>query len=467
MELIKKLFQGDRIIWIIFMLFCLISLIEVFSASSTLTYKSGDHWRPITSHFILLLTGTVVVFVVHIIPCRLFGKAIALLPVSWLLLIAVFIIGALTNGARRWIDLGFFQFQPSELAKMAVIISVAYILSRFQTEDGADKKAFKYILMVTGGTVFLIITENLSTAVLLATTVYIMMFIGRVPLKQMLKLGGAGVLAIILAVSSVKYIPDTAWDAVGLHRATTWKNRLNNHIDQSQVPAAKFDIDNDAQVAHANIAIATSNILGKGPGNSVQRDFLSQAFSDFIYAIIIEELGLVGGAFVALLYIVLLMRIGKIARGCDKSYYAFLIMGIGVLLSVQAMFNMLVAVGIMPVTGQPLPLISKGGTSIIVNSAYIGMILSVSRHVYKTQQQEEEDEALKQQQIKDAAVTILQNAAVQLAQKDLGTYNNSSDANKNNVSNGNDAINDDESEDDLNDNKMNEGKTGDNDNGLK
>ena len=146
--------------------------------------------------------------------------------------------------------------------------------------------------------------------------------------------------------------------------------------------------------AHANIAIATSHILGKGPGNSVQRDFLSQAFSDFIYAIIIEELGLVGGAFVALLYIILLMRIGKIARKCDKPFYAFLVMGIGILLVTQAMFNMLVAVGIMPVTGQPLPLISKGGTSTVINCAYIGILLSISRHVQELQAEEEARQAL-------------------------------------------------------------------------
>ena len=155
------------------------------------------------------------------------------------------------------------------------------------------------------------------------------------------------------------------------------------------MPPEKFDIDGDAQIAHANIAIATSGVLGKGPGNSVQRDFLSQAFSDFIYAIIIEELGLVGGAIVAFLYIWLLMRIGRIARSCDKPYYAFLVMGIGFLLVTQAMFNMLVAVGIMPVTGQPLPLISKGGTSTLINCAYIGIVLSISRHVNELKKQQE------------------------------------------------------------------------------
>lgn len=202
-------------------------------------------------------------------------------------------------------------------------------------------------------------------------------------------LAGIGFACILLGVATIKYIPSEAWDHIGLHRMVTWQSRLNNHFDEAEVPAAKFDIDNDAQIAHANIAIASSNILGKGPGNSVQRDFLSQAFSDFIYAIIIEELGLVGGAFVALLYILLLMRIGKIARNCDKSYYVFLITGIGILFALQATFNMLVAVGIMPVTGQPLPLISKGGTSTLVNCVYIGMILSISRYVNDLKRRQE------------------------------------------------------------------------------
>lgn len=418
MDLLKKLFKGDRIIWIIFMLFCLISIIEVFSASSTLTFKSGDHWRPITSHITLIMAGTIIVFFTHLMPCRWFKKLNMLLPVSWVLLAVVLIQGVMTNGAKRWIDLGFFQFQPSEVAKLALIISVSIILAKFQREEGTDKKAFKYILLLTSVTVFFIFTENLSTAVLLCATVFVMMFIGRVPMKQLGKLVGICALGLVLFIGAIKFIPNQAWDAIGLHRFTTWKSRIDNHFSQTQVPAAKFDIDNDAQVAHANIAIATSHILGKGPGNSVQRDFLSQAFSDFIYAIIIEELGLIGGAFVALLYIVLLLRIGKIARGCDESYYALLIMGIGVLLSIQAMFNMLVAVGIIPVTGQPLPLISKGGTSMLINSVYIGIILSISRHVYELQAKKEEEEALKEAQLHDAAISILKNAALELAEKD-------------------------------------------------
>ncbi|WP_308768951.1 FtsW/RodA/SpoVE family cell cycle protein [uncultured Bacteroides sp.] len=396
MDLLKNFFKGDKAIWIIYLFLCLISIVEVFSASSTLTYKSGDHWGPITNHLTLLMVGTIAVWIVHNIPCRWFKTFIVLLPISWVLLAAVFILGSLTNGAKRWIDLGFIQFQPSEVAKMGTIITVAFILSRMQEENGANKKAFKYICIITILTCGMIVSENLSTAVLLAGSVFLLMFVGRVPFKQLGILAGIGIACIFIGVATIKYVPGEAWDKIGLHRMVTWQSRLNNHFDETEIPAAKFDIDNDAQIAHANIAIASSNIVGKGPGNSVQRDFLSQAFSDFIYAIIIEELGLVGGAFVAALYILLLMRIAKIARNCDKSYYVFLITGIGILLVMQATFNMLVAVGIMPVTGQPLPLISKGGTATLINSVYIGIILSISRYVNDLKQRQEAEAQLQQ-----------------------------------------------------------------------
>lgn len=410
MDLLRNLFKGDKVVWIIYLLLCLISIIEVFSASSTLTYKSGDHWGPITTHMLLLMTGTVVVIIAHNIPTRWFKAFNALLPLSWLMLIAVFIIGALTNGAKRWIDLGFFRFQPSEVAKMATIITVAYILSRLQEENGANKRAFKYILWVTGITCALIFTENLSTALLLATTVLLLMFIGRVPFKQLGALVGITIGFLLICVTIIEKVPAKTWDDIGLHRMTTWQSRLENHFSGEEIPAAKFDIDKDAQIAHANIAIASSHVLGKGPGNSVQRDFLSQAFSDFIYAIIIEELGLIGGTCVALLYILLLTRIAKIVRKCDNTYFSLMIIGFGTLIALQAMFNMLVAVGIIPVTGQPLPMISKGGTSTLINSAYIGLILAVSRYV-SDQEEAQAEEAEKQNEVKAAAVTLLQQAA--------------------------------------------------------
>lgn len=263
MDLLRNLFKGDKVIWIIFLLLCLVSIIEVFSASSTLTYKSGDHWRPITMHIILMLVGAVVVVIVHNIPCRWFKTFILLLPVSWILLISVLAIGALTNGARRWIDLGFIQFQPSELAKMGTIITVAYILSRMQEENGANSKAFRYILYVTGFTCLLIFTENLSTAVLLAFSVLLMMYVGRIPFRQLGALVGIGAAALLLTLATIKFVPAEAWDDIGLHRMVTWQSRLDNHFDTSVIPPEKFDIDADAQIAHANIAIASSGILGK------------------------------------------------------------------------------------------------------------------------------------------------------------------------------------------------------------
>jgi cell division protein FtsW len=279
---------------------------------------------------------------------------------------------------------------------MAVVIAVAYILSKGQNDQGASPKAFKYIMFVTLPICLLIFTENLSTAALLFGVVYLMMIIGRVSPRKLMRpvivvaaLAGIGFL-FHLAVKDV----DLA-DSSILGRADTWIARITRFMDEdTKVPAAEFKVtDQNAQVTHARIAVATSNIIGKGPGNSIQRDFLSLSFSDFIYAIIIEELGLLPAAFVVFLYIILLVRVGRIAHKCDRTFPAFLIIGISLLLVSQAMFNMMVAVGLAPVTGQPLPLISMGGTSIWVNCIYIGMILSVSRYTAKLDEQRAAQEA--------------------------------------------------------------------------
>ena len=199
-----------------------------------------------------------------------------------------------------------------------------------------------------------------------------------------------------------------------------WSSSLchvSGFFKKEEVPAAKFDIDKDAQIAHARIAIATSNVVGKGPGNSIQRDFLSQAFSDFIFAIVIEEMGLIGGVFVVFLYLWLLMRAGKIAQKCDRTFPAFLVMGIALLLVSQAILNMMVAVGLFPVTGQPLPLVSKGGTSTLINCAYIGMILSVSRYTAHLEELKEHDAQIQLQITTDtAAYSEAQTAAEPTAQ---------------------------------------------------
>jgi len=330
-----------------------------------------------------------------------------LLLVTYITLFWVLIGGESINGANRVISLpGGITFQPSEIAKGTMVLITAQILSAMQREDGADKKAFKYILWIVLPTAALIGIENLSTAALLCAVICLMMFIGRIPLIQMGKLiGGTAVLVavfltLVLTLGSIGAESETSSQTIEsvsegntdtkvikgggvFHRFVTWRNRILKHMDKKNVSPADYDLDKDAQVAHANIAIVSSNIIGKGPGKSVERDFLSQAFSDFIYAIIIEELGIVGASFVCLLYIVLLYRTARIASRCENNFPAFLAMGLALLLVIQASFNMMVAVGLAPVTGQPLPLISKGGTSTIINCAYIGIILSISRSAKK------------------------------------------------------------------------------------
>lgn len=436
MDLIKDIFKGDKVIWIIFLFLCLISIIEVFSAASTLTYKSGDHWGPITQHSVILMVGACIVVLVHNIPCKYFRVLpFFLLPLSCILLLIVMVMGNYVNGAARWMNFAGVQFQPSELAKMAVIIVTAFILSRFQEEESAHPKAFKYIMWIIGIVFILIAPENGSTAVLLFGVVFLMMVIGRIPWKQLGILTAGVTLFLTLFVSIIMITPASKYrDLPMMHRVETWQNRIKGFFeDKEAVPAAKYDIDKDAQIAHANIAIATSHVIGKMPGNSVQRDFLSQAFSDFIFAIIIEELGLIGGAFIVMLYLWLLIRAGKIAKRCEKTFPAFLIMGIAMLLVAQAMLNMMVAVGLFPVTGQPLPLISKGGTSTLINCAYIGMMLSVSRYVAdKEEQRLRETEAANEEKLQTAAQVLVMQAR-ELAYESTNNFQNAESGNEENV----------------------------------
>ena len=409
MDLLKSIFKGDKVIWIIFLVLCLISITEVFSAASTLTYKSGDHWGPITQHTILLSIGALIVVFVHNIPYKWFqALPYPLLLVSVVLLLFVMITGIVTgdriNGAARWMTFMGVQFQPSELAKMGVIMGTAVILSHGQDESGASPKAFKRIMIMTCIVCGLILPENYSTGVLLFGTVYLMMFIGRVQAKKLILLGGGLIGAVVLFVSFLLATPNDTLEKIPMgHRFTTVKARIVDFAYAKEVPAAKFDIDGDA--------LATSHVIGKGPGNSVQRDFLSQAYSDFIYAIIIEELGLIGGIVVVFLYICLLIRVGRIAKKCDRTFPAFLVIGIALLLVTQALFNMMVAVGLAPVTGQPLPLISKGGTSTFINCAYIGMILSVSRYTSQLEEQKQHDAQIPMQV--EAAVADVASVQVQ------------------------------------------------------
>ncbi len=429
----KRYIQGDLVIWVVFFLLCMVSLVEVFSAASSLSYRTGDFMKPLFKQAEFLALGTIVVWFFHAIPCRFF-KILHLLglPASYALIILAWCIGEKTNGADRWIPLFGFTFQPSEFAKWMAIITTAVILSRGQTEAGASPHAMKRILCLCGPLCALIFFDNLSTSVLLSATIFIMLFLARVPMKQLGRLVACGVVGVLCIVLVAVVVPATVFEGTLIERITTWKNRLVTHAQgdmefpldsattvvlnrqmarydaamlkkdstwgktavsvakRDSVRAAKADtlgqllyLRDHAQEAHANIAIASCNGVGKMPGNSEQRDHLSQAYSDFIYAIIIEEMGVWGAFIVAFLYIILLFRAGRIASRCERNFPAYLTMGLAILMVMQAMMNILVAVGIAPVTGQPLPLISRGGTSTLITCVYFGMILSVSRYARK------------------------------------------------------------------------------------
>ncbi|MBO5823527.1 MAG: FtsW/RodA/SpoVE family cell cycle protein, partial [Prevotella sp.] len=334
---VSNIFKGDKVLWMVFFFLCLISIIEVFSASSGLTYKSQDYVGPIIYHTGTIVFGFIVAIVIVHIPWRYFKLMTPfLLLFSIVTLLWVLLAGTKIGDAGRWINLFGFTFQPSEIAKGSLVLAVAQILSIMQDEDGADPKAIKYILVLSIPIIFLIFLENFSTAALLSIVIYLMMILGRVPMKQIGILTGIGLGVMILGLAFIWFAghdkdelermekqqkiemvagvkkEKSFLDKV-FHRADTWKSRLMKFTDDKEVAPEDYDLDKDAQVAHANIAIASSNVLGKGPGNSEQRDFLAQAFSDFIFAIIIEEMGFVGSGLVVLLYIFLLFRAARIA----------------------------------------------------------------------------------------------------------------------------------------------------------
>lgn len=404
---VSGIFKGDKVIWMVFFFLCIISAIEVFSALSSLTFKTGDYVSPMIKHIGLLLLGVFFMIVTLNIPCRYFKLATPFLIIGcFIALVWVHFFGQSINGAGRWMSILGIKFQPSEIAKGTMMLATAQILSAMQTDHGADRHAFFYILTIWAILVPLIFLENLSTAVLLSMTVFFMMIIGRVPAKQLLRTVGFIAVVIAISISLVFAIGDDRNADNGnkaytemvarngkvvekkqqksmFPRADTWKARIKKFGNNEYVPPEKVDLDKDAQTSYANIAIASSNFIGKGPGNSEERDFLPQAYSDYIYAILIEETGLFGAFFVAMLYVILLYRVGIIANRCENNFPAFLVMGLGLMIVIQALFNMCVAVGLVPVTGQPLPLISRGGTSTVINCVYIGMILSVSRTAKK------------------------------------------------------------------------------------
>ena len=371
--------QGDTVIWMVFLTLCMISIIEVYSATSSMTYSNGHYWDPVLRHSAFIGIGIVFAWIITQISCNWFKLgSLVVLAISILLLIVVLFTTKI-NGGARWLEIGMISFQPSELAKMGLIGFAAFVLSTSRDEKGASKIGTRWVIYVTGFVLALIATENLSTAIIIAITMLGILFYAQAPKKYMGIIVGLAVAAIATVYTLSKSEAAMEKMAQGpLHRIPTWVHRLTTHSEIPENPQ-DYPLTENIQVTHANIAIGTCGIIGKGPGNSVQRDYLPQAYSDFIYAIIIEETGVFGLFGVMFLYLLLMWQAMKIASRCKSRFPSYLVMGLALMIGIQAMVNMAVATGAFPVTGQPLPLISRGGTSTFVNCAYFGMILSVSR----------------------------------------------------------------------------------------
>lgn len=391
MDFFSRIFRGDKTIWCIFIALCVISLLEVFSATSTIVYRQQNHWGPILRHAAFLLIGFGGVMFLQRLPTRFFSVFVVLLPISCLLLIITMFLGADVNGAQRWLGVGAFTIQPSEIAKISAVGFVAFFLSKTNKEN--ESSMFKVIIISIGVTCALILTENLSTAVLLFMVVFLMMFIGQVDWKRL----GIIVLicsgAMLLIGGTLKLVPEDTIKDYFPDRFATWKSRIDKHSGENPEgennPKTYEITRHNFQTTHAKIAIANGNVIGL-PGSGSERDFLPQAYSDFIYAIIVEEMGLVGAIVVLLLYFALAVRAGMLARKCEKMFPKYLLLGSAMMIVMQALVNMAVAVNLIPVTGQPLPLISRGGTSTIITCAYFGIILACSN--FKEEQHEDVDE---------------------------------------------------------------------------
>ncbi|MDD3077676.1 MAG: FtsW/RodA/SpoVE family cell cycle protein [Paludibacter sp.] len=381
-NLLKKYLKGDATLWIVFIMLCVVSIIEMYSASSTLAYKAANHTAPMLRHVSFLAGGALIAVGVHLIPYRYIRlMAYVGLGLSVILLILVLFKGHSENDASRWLDIGGIQFQPSELAKLSVLIVAADFISRIRDQKKDENKYFRNTLIMLAIVCPLILLENFSTAFILFGVVYIMMFIGRVSLKKLGLLASALILAMALGFAMIKVVPEKYMPSV-FDRAYTWVARIDRFSSDKDKETNKYVItDENRQVQHGRIAIARGGLFGVMPGNSVERDYLPQAYSDFIYAIIVEELGLFGGIFVILLYLILLFRAGRIATESPTVFPAVLVIGLSLMIVIQAFVNMSVATSLGPVTGQPLPLVSRGGTSILITCIYFGIIFGITRQI--------------------------------------------------------------------------------------
>ena len=400
----NTIFKGDRYLWGVYFLLCLISIVEVYSSSSFLTRRGGDFLGPAMRQISFVLAGTALVVIMHNLHYKWCKLLMAfLVPLSLVLMLWVDIFGSNVNDASRWLNIFGVSIQPSELAKLATIITLAFILAKFRSKETGNvtSGAFKWSLIVAGVFCFLIVVDNFSTAALLGLVSFCMMMVAGVETKKLLTLVAVAVvaLAILIPVSVEIYEYEKRekepFPFLGASRLSTVGGRTVRFVENFGKPAYEEPIGKDNyQPQHAYMAVANGGVFGVFLGNSRERDFLPQAFSDFIYAIIIEEMGLVGGIVIMLLYMSMLLRAGVIARRCDKAYPAFLITGLAMMIAFQALINMGVSVGLFPVTGQTLPLVSRGGTSFLITSAYFGIMLSVSRFAKQSGKNENVEEPL-------------------------------------------------------------------------
>jgi len=379
---LQKYLGGDRVIWIVVLILSIYSLLSVYSSSGILVFRnpgtSPTHF--IAKHTIFLIAGLIMIYIIHRIPYKYFSKLSQIfLIIAIPLLVVTLIFGEDINRASRWLEIPLIgmSFQPSDFAKLALIMYIARVLSQEQENIQDFYRAFLPIIIPVGVVCLLILPENLSTSLILFATCVILMFTGRIRTRYLVVLFLAGTLILGSYVTIVILTEKEG-------RVGTWENRVKSFFDK--------DTEN-YQVEQAKIAIASGGVFGKFPGNSTQRNFLPHPYSDFIYAVIIEEYGLLlGGIPILLLYLILLYRAGVMLRKSTRAFPAFLAVGLTVGLVLQAMIHMAVAVNLLPVTGQPLPMISMGGTSMMFTCISLGMILSVSKGLYEQGENEGQEQ---------------------------------------------------------------------------
>ena len=368
-----KNIKGDKVIWVVVIMLSIVSLLAVYSSSGMLAYRKqgGNTEYYLYKQFFLLLVGFGLMYITHLIRYTYFSRISQIgLILSIGLLIYTMIYAESVNNARRWDDIFGISYQSSDIVKLFLIMSLARALSKKQEMVHNFKSGFLPVILPVILVCALILRDNFSTAAILFVTCLVLMFIGRIKLMFIFSVIGLGLFSVILIFLLAKTFPEV------FPRGDTWTKRLETFSNNEKAsPDAVY------QVTQSKIAIASGGLFGKSHGKSTQKNFLPHAESDFIFAIIIEEYGIIGGAFIVLLYCILFFRVVRITMKCEGSFGAFLAIGIGFSLVFQALINMAVAVHLFPVTGQTLPLISMGGTSIWLTSISIGIILSVSRHI--------------------------------------------------------------------------------------